>query len=72
MNRVSVVSSNLAEVGYDPDTRTLEVAFKNGGVYQYFAVPSSVYIGLLAAPSVGQYFDINVKKAGYALQKISI
>lgn len=72
MNRVPVVSSNLAEVGYDPATSTLEIAFKNGGVYQYFSVPSSVHIGLITAPSLGQYFDINIKKAGYALQRITV
>lgn len=71
MNRVAVVSSNLSEVGYDPATSILEIAFKGGGVYQYFAVPSSIHEGLMAAPSVGRYFDLNVKKAGYAMQKVS-
>lgn len=71
MNRVPVVSSNVAEVGYDAATRTLEVAFNSGGVYQYFDVPSSVYQGLLSASSVGRYLDVNVKKAGYAVRKIA-
>lgn len=33
MNRVPVSSSNLRAVGYDPNTRTLEVEFLNGGLY---------------------------------------
>lgn len=71
MNRVSVVSSNVAEVGYDPETKTLEVAFINGGIYQYFGVPVSIYNGLRVAPSVGRYLDANVKKAGYSAQKVA-
>lgn len=71
MNRIPVVSSNLAEVGYDPDASILEIAFKHGGVYQYFAVPSAVHAALMAASSKGQYFDIHVKKVGYAVKKIS-
>tara|TARA_R100000365_G_C2746290_1_gene75515 strand:+ start:3779 stop:3997 length:219 start_codon:yes stop_codon:yes gene_type:complete len=70
MNRVPVVSSNVAEVGYNPETKTLEVAFIKGGVYQYLGVPLSVYKGLLAAPSVGRYLDVNVKKAGYSVRKV--
>lgn len=71
MNRVPVGSSNVAEIGYDAATRTLEVAFNSGGVYQYFDVPSSVHEGLLSASSVGRYLDVNVKKAGYAVRKVA-
>ncbi|WP_416349230.1 KTSC domain-containing protein [Leptolyngbya sp. CCNP1308] len=55
MVRQSVVSSNLSSVGYDPATATLEIAFHNGGIYQYFNIPSSVHAGLLTAPSKGSY-----------------
>ena len=71
MNRTSVSSSNLASVGYDPNTQTLEVEFLHGGIYQYTDVPLSVYEGLMAASSHGSYFDQNVKKAGYSYRKIS-
>jgi len=43
MDRVPVSSSNIADIGYDPSTMTLEVGFLNGGVYQYFDVPEAVY-----------------------------
>lgn len=71
MNRKSVVSSNVAEVGYDPETKTLEVAFIEGSVYQYLGVPESVYNGLMVAPSVGRYFNVKVKKAGYVARKVA-
>jgi len=70
MTRVPVVSSNLAEVGFDEATQTLEVAFKNGSVYQYFAVSAEVHAGLMAATSHGQYLDRVVKKAGYRYAQI--
>jgi KTSC domain len=70
MNRIPVSSSNLASVGYDPATQTLEVEFLNGGIYNYSGVPSSVYSGLMSAVSHGTYFDRNIKKAGYNYRKV--
>ncbi len=70
MNRTPVSSSNLRAVGYDPDTRTLEVEFLNGGLYSYSGVPASVHAGLMSAPFHGSYFDANIKKAGYAYRKL--
>jgi KTSC domain len=70
MNRMLVSSSNLASVGYDQTTQTLEIEFLHGGVYQYSGVPQSVYDGLMEAESHGSYFDRQVKKAGYSYQKI--
>lgn len=37
MQRVSVISSALASVGYDELTKTLEVLFHSGHVYQYWS-----------------------------------
>lgn len=71
MERIVVVSSNVAEVGYDSATEILEVAFVSGGVYQYFDVPDAVYVGLISAPSVGRYFDAYVKKAGYRYRRLT-
>jgi KTSC domain len=70
MNKIPVSSSNLASVGYDPNTQTLEIEFLHGGIYQYSGVPSSVHSGLMAASSHGSYLDQHVKKAGYAYRKI--
>lgn len=61
MERVSVSSSNIASVGYDAEQKTLEVEFNSGSVYQYFEVPKEVYEGMLAAGSVGKYFNQHVK-----------
>lgn len=61
MDRIPVQSSNVAEVGYDSQSMTLEVAFRDGSVYQYFDVPDTVYQGLLHADSVGTFLNAQVK-----------
>ena len=70
MQRTPVQSSNLESVGYDAATATLEVAFLNGSIYQYFNVPASVYEGLMTAPSHGHFLDVYVKKAGYLYKRV--
>lgn len=70
MKRQQVASSNLASIGYDAANEILEIAFNHGGVYQYFDVPENVYDELMNADSHGQYFDRNIKKAGYEFQKM--
>mgnify|MGYP000698831626 CR=1 FL=1 len=61
MERTPVSSSNLASLGYDPNERILEIEFNDGSVYRYYAVPKSVYEGLMNASSHGKYFHSNVK-----------
>lgn len=61
MNRVPVQSSNLRSVGYEDNV--LEIEFLDGGVYQYFDVPESIYTGLIQAESAGKYFWANIRGA---------
>ena len=61
MERIAVKSRDLAIVGYDPETKTLEVAFRNGGVYQYTGVPAQIHQNLMSASSHGTYFNQNIK-----------
>ncbi|MEU8134109.1 KTSC domain-containing protein [Streptodolium elevatio] len=61
MRRVRVRSSSLAAVGYDEAGRILEVEYRNGAVYQYFAVPPAVHLALMAAPSLGRHMNAYVK-----------
>ena len=68
MLRTNVSSSNIRSIGFE--NGTLEVQFTSGEIYQYFNVPESVHRGLMLAASHGQYFDSNIKKAGYSYRKI--
>jgi len=54
-------SSNLAEFAFDPETQTLEVAFKSGFVYEYFDVPPSIFESLKEAHSKGSYLHKHIK-----------
>ena len=64
MERQAVSSSNLASVGYDPDSETLEVEFlKTGKVYEYLNVPEFMFERLLAAPSAGIFFNSEIRDA---------
>lgn len=70
MDIKSVKSRDIALVGYDPGTATLEVVFRAGGVYRYQEVPESVYHGLMSAPSHGTYFQKNIRNQ-FAYVKVS-
>lgn len=61
MNRQPVTSSNIASIGYDADSQTLEIEFLNGGVYQYFDVPQNTHNELMNASSHGQYLAQYIK-----------
>jgi hypothetical protein len=69
MVRTHVISSNLESVGYDTNSKTLEIAFIGGGIYQYFAVPYSVFSALMNATSKGTYFANSIKNV-YRYQKV--
>ncbi|HEX3661367.1 MAG TPA: KTSC domain-containing protein [Acidobacteriaceae bacterium] len=69
MERISVNSSNIASVGYDADSQTLEIEFNNGGVYQYSGVPQEIYGGMMSADSKGKYFHANINKT-YPFSKL--
>lgn len=61
MEMIHVDSSNVEAVGYDENSSTLQVEFKNGGMYQYFDVPEEVFFGLRDADSVGGYLAARIK-----------
>lgn len=61
MERQHVTSDNLAEVGYDPESETLEIQFRRGGVYQYYNVPAFMHERLMTADSLGRFFNAEIK-----------
>lgn len=40
---------------------TLEVAYRNGAVYQYYDVPQALYEDLLTAGSIGGFLNTQIK-----------
>lgn len=67
MDRYSVASSNIASIGYDASSHTLEVEFLSGTIYQYFGVPENMYDELMQAGSKGRFLNTYIKNAyGYS------
>jgi len=56
-----VKSSNIKSIGFDHASNILEIDFLSGGVYQYFKVPSQIYLSLMKAASKGSYFHNNIR-----------
>lgn len=69
MDRISVVSSNIAAIWYDEENLIFEMEFTNGSIYQYVWVPISEYNNLMNASSHGTYFNQYIKNV-YSVTKI--
>ena len=70
MDRKYVTSSNIASIGYDSISQTLEVEFLNGSIYQYYDVPEALYEGLMSADSHGKFLAEYIKKGGYRYERV--
>ena len=57
----SVYSSNVQEVGYDPDTKELYITWTRGKQSIYSGVPEELAVDLSNAPSVGTMLNQEVK-----------
>ena len=65
-----VESSHISEVGYDENSQSLYVRFTNGTLYQYFDISPDIWDQLLYSTSKGVYLNENIKKPGYAYDRI--
>ncbi len=63
MERKRINSSNIRAVGYDARSRTLEIEFSDGGIYQYSGVSEEVHRRFVNAPSAGSYFRDNIEES---------
>ena len=70
MEKDSVASSNIAAIGYDPATETLEVEFLSGSVYQYYNVPENMYDQLKREGSKGRFLHTYIRNA-YPYSRVS-
>ena len=61
MDRNTVASSNVAAIGYDSPTQTLEVQFVKGSVYQYYGVPKDLYEQIMREPSKGRFLNTYIR-----------
>lgn len=59
--RTPVQSSLLASIGYSVHA-TLDLEFRSGALYRYFAVPRAVFEELMTTESKGAYFNLHIKR----------
>jgi hypothetical protein len=65
-----VISSAITSLGYDRDSKILEVVLINGAIYQYLNVPEEIYGDFLAAKSKGTYFNTVFKSYGFEYRQL--
>ncbi len=72
MKRADVESSSIASIGYEPETRKLEIRFRaSGDVYLYSEVPVEEYEAFMVADSKGTYLNQVFKPRGYDYAVVS-
>lgn len=65
----SVESSKIYAIGYDPQTQTLAIQFRNfktgegGSIYHYANFTAEQFAEFKAAESIGKYFGAKIQKA---------
>jgi len=58
-------SGKIVSIGYNPESRILEVEFRNGELYRYLGIPQREYRKLMNARSKEAYLEGEFKKAEY-------
>lgn len=59
--REPVQSSAIVSVAYSSSNAVLDVEFRSGAIYRYFAVPPKVFQDFLASDSKGTYLNARIK-----------
>jgi hypothetical protein len=60
-HRTSILDSSLLAAMTYSDHASLDLVFRDGAVYRYFAVPARIVEGLRTAPSPGAYFHRQIR-----------
>ena len=61
MNMISVSSSAIRAVGYDPNTGLMQIRFTEGHSYTFCGVPANVFSGLMNSGSKGSYYNSHIR-----------
>lgn len=61
IERSQVQSSTIKSIGYDPESKTMEVEFKNGGAWKYEDVGQQAWDDFRGSSSIGKHFHANIR-----------
>jgi len=67
---VHLNSSNVDSIRYRRGDSVLEVTFRNGSHYEYYAVPEQVFLDFLDTASPGRFVWQVLRAGGYAYQRL--
>ena len=59
--RHPVVADHIESIGYDLPSKTLEVAYKTGAVFQYAGIPEMEYEKLINSPAMDLFMNTHVR-----------
>lgn len=67
-----VKSTNIKAIGYEKESKTLNVFFSNNGLYTYSPVEEKTYNLFHSAQSIGKFFAGEIKpNKTYKFQKVT-
>jgi hypothetical protein len=61
MHMISVKSSNIKSVGYDPESQVMHVEFLSGSKHAYHGVAPAQHSAMMEASSIGSHFHVHIK-----------
>lgn len=61
MERHFVTSPLIKAIGYDTETRTLEIEFHTDEILTYREISFDVYVTFMAAPSKAEFWQLYIK-----------
>lgn len=62
MERTRVNSSKIRSVGYEERSRTLEIEFSDGSVFQFSGVSGEVHRRMMASPSIASFYQDRIEE----------
>lgn len=61
MEMISVRSSAISAIGYDPSSQRMKIKFKQGRTYDFCRVPQDIFDGFISASSKGRYYESRIR-----------
>jgi hypothetical protein len=60
MNRTTVASPGIAQVGYEEGSEILEIEFVSGKIFQFYNVPLKLFDQLMNSSQKELYYESNI------------
>lgn len=61
MQYMPIKSSSIKAIGYDEETKMMDIVFNSGAIYRYMNIEKQLLFSFLKAPSVGKFYTSFIK-----------